>query len=164
MATRNPNGISASAGPPTNVTIVLDEEVEEETELYKQRMWTMVTREARAVSVWALIAPLIRLVLEPLISQACVATEETCQPSNISALAGWLLSLFPPAVAKNLAPGFVFASAWCVGELYSCCVCVQIDSFHFTHFLDSGSCLLSVINLESFQTCLFAYVKPSWVD
>ena len=116
MAARNPNGVSAvstAAGPLTNVTIVLDEE---EKGLNKHEIWNLVTREARAVSVWALIAPLIRLLLEPLISLACVETDgETCpSSSNISALAGWLLSVFPRAVAKNLAPGFVFASAWCV--------------------------------------------------
>jgi hypothetical protein len=112
---------AASTGPPRNVTVVFhddddddkEEEEEEETGFYKQEIWIMVTREARAVSLWALIAPLFRLALQPFISHACLATDvETCQSSNMSALAGWLLSVFPQTVAQNLAPGFVFASAW----------------------------------------------------
>lgn len=166
MAARNPNGISAATGPLTNVTIVLEEK-EEETGSFKNEIWTILTREARAVSVWALISPLIRLIaLEPLISQACMATDgETCpsSSSNTSALAGWLLTFFPRSVAKSLAPGFVFASAWCVNEYENVVViCALTRIILLTDFLPAGSCLLSVITVESFQTFLFAYVKPSW--
>lgn len=106
--------LGASAGPPTNVTVVLEKD--EAQGMYTKEIWAMVTQEARAVSLWALLTPLLRLAFQPLISQACVGAGEMCPSSNLSALAGWLLSVFPRSVAQKMAPGFLFASAWYVEE------------------------------------------------
>lgn len=105
-----------AAGPPTNVTVVMDEQ-EEVAGSYKEEVRAMLAQEARAVSVWALLTPLLRLALEPLTSQACEKDGDTCPSSNLTVLAGWLLSAFPQSVARNMAPGFIFASAWCVHQL-----------------------------------------------
>ena len=110
------NGI----GPPKDVTVVLNED--EAGDLTKNEIWTLVTREARAVSVWALLAPIIRIVLSLLVSQTCVA-EETCTADSFSV------------------PGFVFASAWYV-LLMACCrddsgvffpSIGHLDNHSFTH-------------------------------
>jgi hypothetical protein len=119
----NQNGVSASTGPPTNVTVVIKEE---ETGECKKDVWAMVTREARAVSVWALAAPLARLLFDP--------------SSIVYALTGCLLSVLPQAVAKNLAPGFVFASAWYVDRIIPVSGCETRYSHHLTLFTQVAIC------------------------
>jgi hypothetical protein len=73
-------------GPPANVTFLLDED---EDDMSKGKLLHLVCMEARSVSVWALVAPLLRIALS-----SCGSME-------------WMLALFP---AQQ--PGFIFASAW----------------------------------------------------
>lgn len=107
---QNINGIHTA--PPANVTVFLNEA--ESSSKHKNDIWNLVAREARAVSAWAFLAPLLRLAFAPLI--ACVSGD-TCSSRLFSVLAGWVLWLLPKSVAQNMAPGFIFASAWCV-----CCL------------------------------------------
>ena len=104
---------SKNGGPPANISFVLQDEQGADGSSPKKDIWAMICQEARAVSIWALLSPLMRLAFAPLISQAC-ASGESCAASNLSAIAGLLLCLFPKSVARNMAPGFIFASAWCV--------------------------------------------------
>lgn len=73
-------------GPPANVTFVLDEEEDDSS---KGSQWHLVCMEARSVSVWALVAPLLRIA------------------SSSFGSMEWVLAPFP---AQE--PGFIFASAW----------------------------------------------------
>jgi hypothetical protein len=98
-----------SIGPPADISVILNNEMEDEAP--KKEVWAIVCREARAVSIWALMSPLLRLSFAPLISHACVSGD-TCASSNLSVVARWLLGLFPRSVARDMAPGFMFASPW----------------------------------------------------
>jgi hypothetical protein len=86
------NSHENGTGPPANVTVILDEE--EEDDLSKGKLWHLVCTEARAVSVWALVAPLLRIALSSFGSMK------------------WILALLP----ATQEPGFIFASAWLLFE------------------------------------------------
>lgn len=164
MTSRQSNG----SGPPTNVTVVVGEEkTTTPSNNSRNEIWTIVTREARAVSAWAVLAPLMRLLFAPLVARACVGSHETCPSSNIfSVVAGWILCFFPKSVAQDMAPGFMFASAWCVpflgmshGSLFGRFLRMLTPHSYHSCIHQSGSCLLFVIALESYRMCHFEYVR-----
>lgn len=80
-------------GPPADVTVILEAEDEYDV-VSKGKLWHLVCTEARSVSVWALVTPLLRIALA-----LCGSVE-------------WILALFPQGVGQDMAPGFLFASAW----------------------------------------------------
>lgn len=95
QSTSAENGDSATAaGPPADVTVVQEEPSDTGADLEKsKRLYQLICTEARSVSVWALVTPLVRFSLSPLIKEA-----------------SWMLP--SSGVAQDNAPGFVFASAW----------------------------------------------------
>ena len=155
---------SDESGPPADVTvpyIVLPKE---------RNAWDLACMEARAVSVLCLLAPLFRLVLASL--REWSGTDKQERADFVSMQVKGILSFLPSAVAQDLAPGFIFASAWCVrvgsgcSEMrWSWCHVVRCarDSFSLSSF-SVGSCLRSAITLDQLPMCRSEYARLLWDD
>ena len=83
------------AGPLADVTVISLEAEDESDVVSKGKLWHLVCTEARAVSVWALVSPILRILA-----------------LSLRGSVEWMIPLFPRGVAQDMAPGFLFASAW----------------------------------------------------
>lgn len=91
----------------------------------ERTFWVLLLCEAGSVSVWSILAPLLRwsvtccakLAAYRTLSFTSTLTSTVTSPWHelhvtLSVLASGLLSLFPSKVASFAAPGFTFASGW----------------------------------------------------